>query len=324
MMIVTGGSGFIGSAVVWRLNKAGIKDVLVVDHLGNSGKWRNLVGLAFDDYLDKNVFIEKLEAGVFADSVDAIIHMGACSSTTEVNADYLMENNYRYTVRLASWVNEHPKCRFIYASSAATYGDGSLGYSDDEENLPKIRPMNMYGYSKHLFDLLARREGWLTKIVGLKFFNVFGPNEQHKGDMRSVISKAYPCIRKEGKMSLFKSYNPDFKDGEQKRDFIYIKDVVEVIMSFLERRDVNGLFNAGSGVARSWNDLAASVFKAVNKPVNIAYIDMPETLRDKYQYFTCADISKLNKTGYSKRFHSLEDAVDDYVHNYLIPDKNLV
>lgn len=323
MIIVTGGSGFIGSAFVWRLNEIGIKNILVVDHLGNSMKWQNLVGLCFDDYQDKNVFVEKLEKGFFGDGIEAIIHMGACSSTTETDADYLMENNFRYTVRLAKWATGHPKCRFIYASSAATYGDGSQGYSDDERLLNKLRPLNMYGYSKHLFDLLALREGWLSRIAGLKFFNVFGPNERHKGDMKSVICKAYPSVQDQGRMSLFKSYKSDYRDGEQKRDFIYIKDVVEVVMHFFERGNMNGIYNVGSGEATSWNQLAKSLFSAVKRPAYIEYIDMPENLREKYQYFTRADISKLRNTGYLRKHYPFDNAVKDYVCNYLSHGRTL-
>lgn len=323
MIVVTGGSGFIGSALVWRLNKGGCKNVLIVDHLGSSSKWRNLVGLNFDDFLDKSVFIEMLEKGVFGNAIDAIVHMGACSSTTERNADYLMENNYRYTARLARWAAGRPKCRFIYASSAATYGDGSAGYSDDEQYLNRLRPLNMYGYSKHLFDILAQREGWLSRIVGLKFFNVFGPNERHKGEMRSVICKAYPGVKEKGTMSLFRSYNSDYRDGEQKRDFIYIKDAVEMTVYFLERKNINGIYNIGSGEAISWNEVSKSLFKAANKPVNIDYIEMPQELQNKYQYYTCADMTKFRSTGCLHKCHTMEDAVQDYVRNYLIPGKTL-
>ena len=220
MIVVTGGAGFIGSAIVWHLNQRGYRDILVVDHLGESEKWKNLVSLRFEDYLDRYDFIEKLENGFFENHIKVIFHMGACSSTTEKNADYLMENNYRYTARLAEWRESHPACRLIYASSAATYGDGRQGYKDDEETLARLRPLNMYGYSKHLFDLLAMRKGWLSKIAGLKYFNVYGPNEYHKGDMRSVINKAYPVARNQGFIRLFKSHREDYRDGEQVRDFV--------------------------------------------------------------------------------------------------------
>jgi ADP-L-glycero-D-manno-heptose 6-epimerase len=206
MIIITGGSGFIGSAFVWRLNQKGITDILVVDHIEESEKWKNMVPLRFSDYLDRQEFITNLERNDFGNSIEAILHMGACSSTTEKNVDFLLENNYRYTLRIAQWREQHAGTRLIYASSAATYGDGSRGYSDDEEALHTLRPLNMYGYSKHLFDLHAKRKRWLKNIVGLKYFNVFGPNEDHKGDMRSVINKAYPEVRDKGVMRLFKSF----------------------------------------------------------------------------------------------------------------------
>jgi len=323
MIIVTGGEGFIGSALVWSLNQHSIDDIIIVDHLGKNEKWKNLTSLHYTDYIDKTDFINRLEAGTFGNSIDAIFHLGACSATTELDADYLMENNYRYTLRLAQWREEHSKTRFIYASSAATYGNGEQGYSDDESKLHLLRPLNMYGYSKHLFDCVALKKGWLSQIVGLKFFNVFGPNENHKGDMRSVINKAYPRLRDECAISLFKSYNPNYADGEQLRDFIYIKDAVEMILFFIDNPNVNGIYNIGTGKARSWNDIAAALFKAVGKEQYIDYIDMPLALRNKYQYFTQADITKLKTAGYVYSCSSLEDAVFDYVTEYLAKDSNL-
>jgi ADP-L-glycero-D-manno-heptose 6-epimerase len=317
MIVVTGGSGFIGSALIWRLNQKGITDILAVDHLAESEKWKNLVPLRFADYLDRNEFITKLEQGDFGISIEAILHLGACSATTERNADYLMENNYRYTQRIAQWREHHAGTRLIYASSAATYGDGSNGYRDDEEQLQTLRPLNMYGYSKHLFDLYAKRMGWLKNIVGLKYFNVFGPNENHKGDMRSIINKAYPGIRDTGTMSLFKSYRNDYADGEQKRDFIYIKDAVEMTLYFLDKPNVNGLFNIGTGVVRSWNDVAGALFAAADKKPSIKYIPMPEAIRDKYQYYTCADLTKLRNAGCDHECDTLENSIADYVGNYL-------
>ncbi len=323
MIVVTGGAGFIGSALVWRLNRKGISDILVVDHLAQSEKWKNLVPLAFSDYLDRLEFISRLERGDFGNSIDAILHMGACSATTEKNVDYLLENNYRYTIRIAQWWEEHPRCRLIYASSAATYGDGSHGYGDDEEGLHRLRPLNMYGYSKHLVDLDALRKGWLKRIVGLKYFNVFGPNEQHKGDMRSVINKAYPEVENKGKMRLFKSYRKEYADGEQKRDFIYIKDALEMTLFFFENAGVNGIFNIGTGVARPWNDVAKSIFSAVGKKTAIEYIPMPEAIRDTYQYHTCADLAKLRNAGCDHVCMDLEKSVDEYVKKYLAVDARL-
>ena len=317
MIVVTGGSGFIGSALTGRLNQKGSTEILIVDHLGESEKWKNLVPLRFADYLDREEFIVRLERGDFGDTIEAIFHLGACSATTEKNAGFLLENNYRYSVRIAEWRENHPKCRLIYASSAATYGDGSRGYIDNEKELHTLRPLNMYGYSKHLFDCLADRRGWLNHIVGLKYFNVFGPNEYHKGDMRSVINKSYAGVRDRGAMKLFKSHRPEYADGEQKRDFIYIKDALEMTLFFLDRREVNGIFNIGAGLARSWNDVAAALFAATNKPPAIEYVPMPETIREKYQYYTCADLTKLRAAGCSYRCGNLDDSVADYVTNYL-------
>jgi len=323
MIIVTGGSGFIGSAIVWQLNSRGIDDIVVVDHLGEVEKWKNLVPLRFSDYLDKSDFIKKLEAGYFGNSIKAIFHMGACSSTTEKDADYLIENNYRYTARIAMWHEKHPGCRFVYASSAATYGDGQQGYRDKEDELHILRPLNMYGYSKHMFDLLALRKGWLQHIVGLKYFNVFGPNEYHKDDMRSVVNKAYPIVRDKGNICLFKSYRDDYKDGEQLRDFIYVKDVVEMTLFFLDNPEINGIFNIGTGNARSWNQVAASLFQAVGKPLNIEYIPMPDALKGKYQYYTCADMTKLQSAGCQHACMDIDMAVKEYVRNYLNLNKHL-
>ncbi|MDQ7032099.1 MAG: ADP-glyceromanno-heptose 6-epimerase [Desulfonauticus sp.] len=315
MYIVTGGAGFIGSAFVWHLNQQGIDDILVVDNLGLSSKWKNLVSLKYKDYVHKSVFLALLAKNKLA-KVKAIIHMGACSSTTEQDADYLMENNFHYSQKLAQYALNHD-VRFIYASSAATYGDGSLGFDDNENELERLRPLNMYGYSKHLFDLWLKRENKLSQVVGLKFFNVFGPNEYHKDDMKSVVCKAYFQIKQTGRLKLFKSYHPDYAHGEQKRDFVYIKDCLKVMSWFLENPEVNGIFNVGTGQARSWNDLARAVFTAMGKPVNIEYIEMPETLKNKYQYFTQAKMQKLFNAGYPHKFLSLEEAVKDYVQNYL-------
>ncbi len=323
MIVVTGGAGFIGSALVWELNNRGLSDIIIADELGSSDKWRNCAPLAYDHYFHKDAFIEKLERGYFGNDIEAIIHLGACSSTTERNADYLADNNYGYTFRLAQWREKHPGVRLIYASSAATYGAGELGYSDDESLLPKLRPLNMYGYSKQMFDLAARRKGWLRSIVGLKYFNVFGPNEDHKGDMRSVIHKAYPEVCDTGVMRLFKSHRADFQDGEQQRDFIYVRDAVAMTLFFLDNSSKNGIFNVGSGKPHSWNEVAAALFKAAHTPLRIEYIPMPLELRNRYQYFTCADMSKLRAAGCTHACYSLEAAVEEYVTHFLSKDARL-
>lgn len=315
LTVVTGAAGFIGRNAVAALNARGEDRPLLVDALGTTDKWKNLLGLSFDDLVSPGDFTKGLAEGKWG-KVEAVIHLGACSATTERDADFLLENNYRYTRTLCQWCLDNG-ARFVYASSAATYGDGEQGYSDSDDVTPSLRPLNMYGYSKQLFDLWALREGLFSKIVGLKYFNVFGPHEDFKGEMRSVPQRAYHQARETGEVSLFKSYRPDYADGEQKRDFVYVRDAVDVTLHFAEHRERSGLFNCGTGKARSWNDLARAVFKAMGKTPKIRYIEMPEGLREKYQYFTQADASKLREAGYAKPFAELEDAVADYVRNYL-------
>lgn len=317
MIIVTGGAGFIGSAIVWKLNQLGENKIIIVDELGTDEKWKNLVPLKYEDFIHKDDFISMVIEQEIDFDITAIIHMGANSSTTEKDADHLFSNNYLYSKELAKYCLDK-NIRFIYASSAATYGDGLLGFVDDENKLESLRPLNMYGYSKQLFDLWAKRKGAFDKIVGLKYFNVYGPNEYHKGDMRSVVHKAFEQIRDTGKVKLFKSLNPKYKDGEQLRDFIYIKDAVEMTLFFLDKPNINGLFNVGTGKARTWNDLVNAIFNALNKSVNIEYIDLPEHLREKYQYFTEANMNKIKKAGYNNSILGLEVGVADYVKNYLL------
>ena len=323
MIIVTGGGGFIGSAIVWKLNQQGEFNILVVDDSGKTDKWKNLRSLRFLDYINKDTFLEKVLKGDFKSGVRALIHMGACSDTTEQDADYLLLNNYEYTKHLAAYALRR-NVRFIYASSAATYGDGSYGYSDNEKDLHKFHSLNMYAYSKHLFDLWAERNGLLKQIAGLKFFNVFGSNEYHKGEMRSMVIKAFEQIKREGKIKLFRSYKPEYKDGEQKRDFLYVKDAVEMTLFFLQNPNINGIFNIGTGRAETWNKLAELVFEALKLKPDIKYISMPEEIKDSYQYFTQADISKLHRAGYRSPITSLKKAVFDYVQNYLQFQKYLL
>jgi len=319
MLIVTGGAGFIGSAVVWQLNRQGIDDILVVDRLGETEKWRNLVPLRYRDYLRKDRFLAQVVEDRVPFAVDGVIHMGACSDTTERDGDYLMENNFHYSCRVAEWAvaNGIP---MIYASSAATYGDGSLGFSDDDALSPRLRPLNFYGYSKQLFDLWVLRKGWEKKLAGLRFFNVFGPNEYHKGDMRSVVLKSFEQIRDGGRVRLFRSYRPPYGDGDQMRDFVYVKDAVDVIRWLVEHPEVRGIFNVGTGRARTWNDLVRAVFRAAGKEPAVDYVEMPESLRGQYQYFTEAPMEKLARAGCPLAFRSLEEAVADYVTGYLMTD----
>jgi len=319
MIIVTGGAGFIGSALIAALNKRQITDILVVDELGTDRKWKNLRNLSFTDYVEKDDFLEMVIEDKLDSSVESVFHLGACSDTTETNASYLIKNNYEYSKLLAQWATD-ADIRFIYASSAATYGDGSAGFSDDQEKIEHLSPLNMYGYSKHLFDLWARRTGLLKKLVGLKYFNVFGPNEYHKADMRSFCIKAFEQITSTGKVRLFKSYKTEYADGEQLRDFIYVKDAIDMTLFFYDNPQLSGLFNIGNGKARSWNDLVKAVFAAMGKKPNIEYIEMPESIRTQYQYYTCADITNLRKAGYDKETTPLEDAIKDYVQSYLQKD----
>ena len=313
--IVTGGAGFIGRNLVAALNRRGEADILIVDSLGSGTKWKNLAGLRFEDIVDKQAFRTALAAGQYR-GVKAVLHEGACSSTTEPDADYLLDNNYRYTRELCLHCLAHD-IRFVYASSAATYGDGEEGYSDHDDLTPTLRPLNMYGFSKHLFDLWALKNGLFDRIVGLKYFNVYGPFEEHKGDMRSMVNKAYGQVAGRGHVNLFRSYRPAYADGEQQRDFVYVKDAVDVTLWCCDRREVSGLFNCGTGAARTWNDLALAVFAAAGREPQIIYVDMPDVLRDTYQYFTQADMRKLRDAGYERPFTSIEDGVRNYVESYL-------
>ena len=312
MIIVTGGAGFIGSCFLLRLNQEGIDDILVVDNLSSApDKERNLNGKKFTDYLDKSDFLTLVQKNKLP-KTDSVVHMGACSSTILTDEEYYMENNYEYSKTLAGWAL-NGKIPFLYASSAATYGDGAFGYSDSDENTRRLKPLNLYGFSKHIFDLWVLDNGLVDKVTGIKFFNVFGPNEYHKDQMKSVICKAFPEVKGEGKIKLFKSYNEEYGDGDQKRDFIYIKDAVEVMYYLFSNPAVTGIFNLGTGKARSWNDLAKAMFKALGKEPVIEYIDMPEALRERYQYFTEADMSKLYEAGCNHAFSSLEASVKDYI-----------
>lgn len=312
-VIVTGGAGFIGSCIVRELNDFGVEDIVVVDNIASTDKWKNLVNKKYIRYYNKNNFLNELYN--FKD-FDYIIHMGACSATTEKDFDYLNINNLEYTKTLWNFCVENG-IRFIYASSAATYGDGRFGF-DDKNEITNLIPLNGYGYSKQLFDIWAKKQ---TKKplqwVGFKFFNVYGPNEYFKGSMASVIMHGYNSIKKSNNIKLFKSYKEGYGDGEQKRDFIYVKDICKVIKFMIENKEVSGLFNLGTGEARSFYDLAKATFNALSLNENIEFIDMPENIKEKYQYFTQAEMDKLRKVGYNDKFYSLEEGIKDYVQNYL-------
>lgn len=315
MIILTGGAGFIGSCFLAHLNAAGRNDVLIVDSLGSGQKWKNLVDRTYIDIVSKEDFRELMAIGGL-DEVEAVVHLGACSATTETDADYLYDNNYQYSVDVAEFAFEH-NARFIYASSAATYGAGERGYSDTETSL---RPLNMYGYSKHLFDLWVRSQGMEGACAGLKFFNVFGPNEYHKGSMASLVSKAVPQIQQTGSVSLFRSNDPAFVDGGQMRDFVYVKDVCKVLQALLQQPSINGIMNLGTGNARTWNDLMKAVFVAMDVETSITYVDMPEQLSKQYQNYTQADMSTFSRLLPEFRFEELEVTVADYVKGHLLQE----
>ncbi len=315
MIILTGGAGFIGSCFLAHLNAAGRNDVLIVDSLGSGLKWKNLVDRTYIDIVSKKDFRELMAMGGL-DGVEAVVHLGACSATTETDADYLYDNNYQYSVDVAEFAFEQ-NARFMYASSAATYGAGERGYRDTETSL---RPLNMYGYSKHLFDMWVRNQGMEGACVGLKFFNVFGPNEYHKGSMASLVSKAVPQILQTGSVSLFKSNDPAFEDGGQMRDFVYVKDVCRVMQTFLQQPSINGIINLGTGKARTWNDLMRAVFVAMDVEPSISYVHMPEQLSKQYQNYTQADMSTFSNLLPEFRFEELEVTVADYVKGHLLQE----
>lgn len=321
-MVVTGGAGLIGSALVWELNRRGFDKIYVTDRLDRTEKWRNLAPLRFEEYFEGDDFAKLLEDDRDLPSdIHTVFHLGACSSTTETDSAYLVHNNFAYTKKLAQWCLRRD-VRLIYASSAATYGSLETDLSESRD-LQTLRPLNMYGYSKQMFDLWAQRHGYLDRLIGLKYFNVFGPNEDHKGDMRSLVNKAYYQIRETGKIQLFRSYRPEYADGCQRRDFLYVKDAVKMTVHLAELDVAGGLFNIGAGESRTWLDLAQAIFKALGREPNIEFIDMPDYLRPKYQYLTCAVMDRLRATGYTAPVTSLEDAVADYVGNYLEKDHRL-
>lgn len=316
MYIVTGGAGFIGSAMLWRLNRAGITDIMVVDNLGSSDKWKNLVNRRYASYVHRDQFLKMIRTNTLSGPIEAVLHFGACSATTQTDADFLMANNTAFTVELCRFALEHD-ARFINASSAATYGNGAQGFSDSPTTTRRLKPLNMYGYSKHLFDIWLLDNKLQNRVASLKFFNVYGPNEYHKGDMRSVACKAFEEIMTTGRLRLFKSCSTNYADGGQMRDFVYVKDCVELMFWILENPQVNGILNVGTGKAQSWNNLAHALFAAVGKTPQIDYVDMPDKLRGKYQNFTQADMGWMQEMRCPLAFASLEQGVADYVNNYL-------
>jgi ADP-L-glycero-D-manno-heptose 6-epimerase len=326
MIVITGGAGFIGSALLWKLNSLGEKDIIIVDQKAkNSPKWKNLSKSKFNDYVEYDEFLESLDTGRFKGKVKvkSIFHLGACADTTENDLSYLRRHNSGYSEKLCQWALQE-KAYFQYASSAATYGNGEEGYSDADELNGQLKPLNPYGQSKLDFDLWVLKNNLQNKITGFRFFNVYGPNEYHKGEMRSMVHKGFGQIQTKGSLRLFKSHKSEYKDGEQKREFVYIKDVLDVMIWFYRHPETAGIYNLGTGKAQTWNELASSLFSACKKKSLIEYIDMPSSIRNQYQYFTEADLSKLKSVGAPCNFRPLKDGVTDYVQNYLLtPDPYL-
>lgn len=326
MKIITGGAGFIGSAICWKLNNLGENEIIIVDENTEGTKQNNLANLKFADFIDKVSFINQVQKGSINYKVDSLYHMGACSSTTENNMEYLIENNVEYSKSLGKWCLNNG-VKYIYASSAATYGDGSNGFDDDYGVIPELKPLNKYGLSKQMFDMWVLENKLVNKFTGLKYFNVFGPNENHKGSMRSMVNKAYEQLLETGKLKLFRSLKPEYKDGEQLRDFIYVKDAVDMTVFFDpligKGKDKTGIYNIGSGRASTWLEAASAVFKALGKEMQIDWIDIPDNIKDQYQYFSKANISKLRSAGFCNVITNLDESISDYVKNYLEPDKYL-
>ena len=323
MIVVTGAAGFIGSVLVWMLNQRGERDILTVDvHPSDAGE-PNLIPLHYDrGYQDHEAFRSDLLDGNYDGDLRAILHMGACSSTTETDWDFLTRNNIEYTQDLCRAARK-VGARFVHASSAATYGDGSHGYSDDHAGLDALEPLNLYGRSKQEFDLWARDNALLDEICCVKFFNVYGPNEWHKDDMRSMVCKGYEQVRDAGLVKLFASDRPEYADGGQLRDFVYVKDAAAMTLWLMDHPAVNGIYNVGTGAANDWNTLIGSIFRALGREPNIEYVPMPDHLKGKYQYFTQAEMQKLRDAGCDVVITPIQEAVRDYVVNHLVTGRHL-
>jgi len=317
MILITGAAGFIGSAVAYALNSHGRTDLLLCDRFGKKEKWHNVIGLRYNRFIHRNDLFDFLKDKEHHRDIDAVIHLGACSDTTETDMDYLMQNNVDFSIKLCQWAREHD-IRFVYASSGAVYGDGSLGFSDSDDVTPKLRPLNKYGFSKWMFDMWVIENGLVDKVAGLRFFNVFGPNEYHKGSMASVIFRVFPNALTTGAISLFESHRPEVAHGEQSRDFVYIDEINDIVLFVLNNPNINGIFNAGTGYAHTFNELAQSMFEALGKPKNIEYFPMPEALRKRYQYFTRADMTRLLNAGYQQNADRFQENVVKYVKQYLV------
>jgi len=322
MILITGANGFIGSALVWSLNQRGREDLILCDKKEKLNQRPNLKSAKYFTFLDVSELFFMLQSQPWAKKIDTVLHIGACADTTEMDVDYLRETNVVFSQKLCDW-SLAQGARFIYASSAAVYGEGELGFSDEDYLTPRLKPLNPYGRSKWEVDMWVLDKNLIDQVVGLRFFNVFGPNEYHKGAMASVIFRAFPMARDKGKVRLFKSHKEGFGDGEQKRDFIYVKDVIRIVEFFMEHSQAHGIFNVGTGNPSSFNQLATHLLNALGKKPIIEYFDMPEELQPKYQYFTQATINRLKKSGYKETFTPFDTAVTDYVKRYLTPGKVL-
>jgi len=318
MILITGASGFIGSALACALNRQGSSDLILCDRFGKNEKWQNLLGVSFHRFIHRDELFDFLGCPSNAAQITSVVHLGACSDTTQTDMDYLLENNVNFSIRLCQWALDND-VRFVYASSAATYGDGSLGFSDADELTPKLRPLNKYGFSKWLFDMWVLQHGLQNHVAGLRYFNVFGPNEYHKGTMASVIYRTMPQAVNDGRIRLFESHRSDFAHGEQARDFIYIDEIIDITCFVLRTRQANGIFNAGTGRAHTFNELARGVFDGLGRQPVIDYFPMPEELRGRYQYYTCADMARLRQAGYTPGPDRFRDFVARYVRDYLAP-----
>ncbi len=316
MILITGAAGFIGSAVACALNRQGETDLLLCDRFRDTEKWKNLLGIKFKQFVHSDDLFDFLKDT--PQDIQGIVHLGACADTVESDMDYLFDNNADFSVKLCRWALEND-ARFVYASSAAVYGDGVLGFSDADELTPKLRPLNKYGFSKWMFDMWVLENGLVDKVAGLRYFNVFGPNEYHKERMASVVFHAYPQARENGKVRLFESHRPDVKHGEQSRDFIYIDEITDITLFVLNNRSANGIFNAGTGRAHSFNELAYGVFDGLDMEPVIEYFPMPEDLRERYQYYTCAEMTRLQQAGYPQQEDRFRQYVARYVRDYIKP-----
>ncbi len=317
MILITGATGFIGSAFASVLNRKGRSDLILSDSFGEKDKWKNILGVDFVRFVDRNELFCFLESDELAKKITAVVHLGACADTTQTDADYLFANNVDFSIDLCEWSTKRG-VRFVYASSAAVYGDGSMGFSDSDELTLKLRPLNAYGFSKWMFDMWVLKNRMVDKVAGMRFFNVFGPNEYHKGSMASVVFRAYPLAKAEGKVRLFESHRDDYSHGEQLRDFIYIDQVTDAILYLMDNGTANGIFNVGTGVAHTFNQLAQAILEGVGKKANIEYFPMPEEIRDRYQYYTQADMTRLYGIGFPKYEDKFQEYVEKYVSCYLM------